>query len=404
MPAYRPREIVPLLTRALASMPVVVLTGMRQVGKTTLLRRDPSLKDRRYLTLDDFDTEAAARSDPASLVAGTDPVTIDEVQRAPDLLRAIQAEVDRDRRPGRFLLSGSANLLLASGVSESLAGRAVYLELGPLTSREVAGRTAQAPVLLDVLEGRIPEGTFDRLTRQSVALGGMPSVALQDADPDLWFQGFEHTYLERDVRSLARVPDLPQFRRFLRLVAHRTGSLASLSEIGRDAAVTSAVAGRYLGLLEASFTVHRLPPFLRSRVSRLVKSPKIYLADSGIATRLTRSRMATDPGDRLTGPLLETFVAQHLRALLGAWRPGATLGFWNIQGRHEVDLVIEEGDRCAAIEVKGAARWSDSDLCSLRRFLEVVPDCVAAVLACDTPRVVPLGDRLWAMPLGRLLA
>ena len=408
MGTYLHRELCPTIHRALETMPVVVITGMRQVGKTTLLKNDPELKQRRYLTLDDFPTRQAAVEAPERLLSNVEaPITIDEVQKAPRLLEVIKAAVDADRRPGRFLLSGSANLLLMSCVTESLAGRAVYLSLHPMVRRELHGTLAQ-PFIVSLFEGReVPSvWTGSAIGLNEILTGGMPPVVVDKASPEFWFQGFEQTYLERDIRSLAQVADLSQFQTFLRLTALRTGKILNVSDLARDAAVSASTATRYLGLLETSFSVLRLPPYLKNPGKRLVKSPKLYMADSGLAAYLlgvTASTIAP-VASAVMGPLLETYVADSLMAICRAWLPQARLFFWNHQGRFEVDFVVESGSRTIAVEIKSGSRWRSEDLRGLKRFLDESPHCIAGLLACDIPSPVPLGERLWAIPLDMLLA
>jgi len=401
------RDLVPAIAAALADMPVVVLTGMRQTGKSTLLTTAPEIKGRRYLTLDDFAQLAAAREDPEGFLADDEPLTIDEVQRAPELLVAVKRAVDRDRRPGRFLLSGSANLALLKGVSESLAGRAVYLTLRPFSLRELRQRTEE-PAFLPAFfrEPRLPRGHVEPIRPSEILAGGLPPVALKQVrDAGLWFRGFVQTYLERDVRDLAQVADLAAFRRFLQLAALRTGQVLNISELGRDAQQNATTSSRWLGLLETSFAVMRLPPHLGNRASRLIKSPKIYAGDAGLAAHLAGVEdLSLSADEPLRGPLWETYVAHSLGAVLEAHWPGARLGFWNIQGRHEVDFVIERGRDSLAIEVKSATRWTERDLAGLRAFLEHAPRCRAAVLAHRGEDAVRLGERLWALPLGTLLS
>jgi predicted AAA+ superfamily ATPase len=401
-----PRELAATLVAALDDMPVVVLTGMRQTGKSTLLTATPSLRLRRYVTLDDFAQLQSARADPEGFLGGDDLLSIDEVQRAPELLLAVKRAVDRDRRPGRFLLSGSANLSLLEGVTDSLAGRAASFTLRPLSVRELRGRTEQRPFLPRFFEEQKPSRAGDGpLREEEVLAGGLPPVALKQVrDPSLWFRGFEQTYLERDVRDLAQVADLPAFRRLLQLSALRTGQVLNVSELGRDAQQSASTAARWLGILEASFAVVRLPPFLGNRASRLIKAPKLYAADAGLAAHLAGvediSLAADEP---LRGPLFETYVAHSLGALLEAHWPGARLAYWNVQGRHEVDFVVESGRDCLAIEVKAGSRWTERDLAGLRAFLERTPRCRVAILSHNGGQAVKLGDRLWAVPLATLL-
>jgi predicted AAA+ superfamily ATPase len=407
MTAFRAREITPLLRHALRQMPVVVLTGLRQSGKSTLLQREPELAGRRYCSLDDFAQLEEARRAPESLVGSAEPLTIDEAQRFPELLTAIKREVDRDRRPGRFLLSGSANFSLLRDVSESLAGRAVHLALHPFTRREIRGTTETAPFLTRFFaEPRTPRRTEVAPIRpEEILRGGMPSVCLGAVDDaKLWFRGYEQTYLERDVRDLSRVSDLVAFRHLLRLATMRTAQVLKQSELARDAKLNAVTAGRYLALLEASFVLWRLPPYLANRASRLIKSPKIHAGDTGLACHLAGvTRLDAAAEEPMRGALFETWVVDNIAALCAARWPDARLCFWHVQGRHEVDLVIEDGRDCLAIEVKAAERWDDRDLAGLRAFLDATPRCRAGILAHNGTTPAALGERLWAVPIGMLV-
>lgn len=408
MTPYHPREITPAVRAALKAMPVVVLTGMRQSGKSTLVRRDPAFRKRRYLSLDDFAILEAAERDPEALVAGDEPLTIDEAQRAPQVLQVIKRAVDRRRRPGQFLVSGSANFALLKGVSESLAGRALYLTLCPMNRREIAGTVHAEPALFQFLNtGHWPNpGSAVPLMPREVLLGGMPSVCLREVtDPLLWFRGYEQTYLERDVRTLSQVADLIAFRRLLQLTALRTGQVLNQSELGRDAKLNAMTVARYLSLFETSFLICRLPPYLRNRATRLIKSPKVYLADSGLAGYLTGHGASVGVvQEPFFGALLETYAVQNLLSLCAAARQTAHLSFWNVQGRHEVDLVIEVDHNTVAIEVKGGSRWTEHDLAGLRAFIAHTPRCQAGLLAYNGTETVSLGHRVWAVPLALLLA
>jgi len=388
-------------------MPVVVLTGARQVGKTTLLLHDPAFEGRRYVNLDEFPQREAARRDPDALLEGPAPVTVDEVQRVPELLEAIKLAVDRDRAPGRFLLSGSANLELLAGVSETLAGRAVHVELQPLSRREARGGAGSPPFLAGFLAAPfVPPAAAGPVGPEEVLTGGMPTVRLdQVRRPATWFSGYEQTYLERDLRSLAHVADLPGFRQLLRLAALRTGQILNTSDLSRDVHLSYETVRRYLGLMETSCVLTRLPSFRGSRTTRLVKSPKLHVFDSGVAAWLAGVDSLDPAADEpLRGPLYETWVAQNLRALLGAWIPGARLHYWHVQGRYEVDFVVEAGRRTIGIEVKAATRWRERDLRGLRTFADRTPSCVATVLAYNGTEAVALGDRLYAVPLARLVS
>ena len=406
MTDYRPREMTSLLLGALKRLPVVVLSGLRQSGKSTLLTHGPEFSGREYRTLDDFAVLAAAERDPETLVEPPGPITFDEVQRCAGLLPAIKASVDRARRPGRFLLSGSANLALLAGVSETLAGRAVYLTLHPLTRREIRGQTRRKPMLLRFFEDQsLPRASADPVRPAEILLGGLPPVCLEPkSDSQMWLRGYVQTYVERDLRQLSQVTDLVAFRTLVNLAALRTAQVLNISMLARDAKLTSATATRYLQLLETSFLVRRVPPFLNNRSARLIKSPKLYFTDSGIAAYLAQVT-STHPAsaEPMRGALLETWVVENISAILDAHLPEATISYWHEQGRHEVDLVIEAGGKVWAIEIKAASRWSDSDLSGLNAFLDRTPQCVGGILAYNGKSAVSLGPRLWAIPLGHLL-
>lgn len=405
MTRYFGRAIARTITDALEDMPVVVLTGMRQTGKSTFLQTEPGLKERRYVTLDDFAQLEAAKENPEGFIDSNEPLTIDEVQKCPELLTVIKRAVDKRRRPGQFLLSGSANFSILKGVSESLAGRAVYYTMHPFVRREMDIKSGEVPFLKTFIsEPHLPKikSTLP-ITMDDILMGGMPTVCLGNVkNRGIWFKGYEQTYLERDVREFSQIGDIIQFRHLLHLTALRTGQLLSPSQLGRDAKMNATTTSRYLSILEASFFIYRMSPYLRSRASRLIKSPKIYISDPGLACYLAGIRdLASDP---IRGAMMETYAAHNLMGIIDSNWPEAHIYFWNVQGRYEVDFVIEEGNRCLAIEVKSGSRWEERDLSGLRAFLSMTPSCAAAILAYNGTEAVKLGDRLWAIPLSRVLS
>jgi predicted AAA+ superfamily ATPase len=408
MPDYHARDISAEVARALKSMPVTVVTGMRQTGKTTFLRSEPSLSDRTYISFDDFAQLEAAKSDPDGFLSQGSPMTIDEAQKCPEIFGAIKRAVDKKRISGRFLLSGSANFTILKNITESLAGRAVYLAIHPFNRREVARNTGAEPFIKKFFEKQDlrPARPARSVRPEDIMLGGMPTVCLRQVkDPAVWFKGFEQTYLERDVREMSQIGNLMALRALLRLAALRTGQLLSPSELGRDAKLSAATASRYLSLFDASFLITRIAPYLGNRASRLIKSPKLYLSDSGLAGYLA----SVDPGsdvrqDPLFGALFETYASQNLLSILAAKWQSAGLYFWAIQGRNEVDFVIESGRACLALEFKSAARWHDRDLAGLKAFLSATPHCKAAILCHNGEDAVKLGEKLWALPVGLVLS
>ena len=365
-----PRLVGEALRARLLVMPAVVVTGARQTGKSTLVERLVPGR-RRYLSLDDLDVLDAARRDPEVLVGGRAPVTLDEVQREPGLLGAVKRAIDRDRVPGRFLLTGSANLLLMRQVAESLAGRASYLSLWPMTRREQRGLgrcglwdellAARDGEWLDLLAAQ-PDTPAD--WRDLARRGGYPTPALAlTTGPEraIWFEGYERTYLERDLQDLAAISALPDFRRLMRAACLRLGQLVNQTELGRDVALPQPTVHRWLNLLEASYQLLRLPAYAVNRTKRLIKSPKLYWGDTGVALHLAG---ATDPG----GAHLENLVLQDLVAWRDARLEHAEIGYWRTAIGEEVDFVVEADRRLLPIEVKAGARPRLSDAAHLRTF------------------------------------
>ncbi len=408
MTAYWERDIGLKVLEALKDMPVVVITGMRQTGKTTFLQKQPGLNHRHYVTFDDFSQFEAAKLDPGRFVSSPVPLTIDEAHKCPEILVAIKRAVDRKRIPGQFLLSGSANFAVLKGISESMAGRSVYFTLHPFSRREIARQIRKKPFIqkfFDVQE--IPQiRRLPPIELEEILTGGMPSVSLhQVKNRLLWFKGYEQTYLERDVREISQIGNIIAFRNLLHLTALRTGQLLNPSGLGRDAKMNVATTSRHLSLLEASFIIYRLSPYLRNRASRLIKSPKIYMSDSGLGSYLTGIESVKRPSEEpLLGALFETYVAQNLLGIMDARWPEARLYFWSVQGRHEVDFVIEVGSSCMALEIKSGARWAARDLSGLKAFLSATPHCKAAILGYNGYDMVRLGEKMWAIPLSLLLS
>jgi hypothetical protein len=365
-----PRLVEPALAERLRVMPAVVVTGARQTGKSTLAaRRVPGA--RRYVSLDDLDALGTARRDPEALVGGNDPVTLDEVQREPGLLAAVKRAIDKDRTPGRFLLTGSANLLLMRQVSESLAGRASYLTLWPMTRREQRGEGRAGR--WDELLAANDEDWLDLLGdtaadpedwRPLARRGGFPTPALelQNArDWAIWFEGYVRTYLERDLQNLAAISALPDFRRLLRAACLRLGQLVNQTELGRDVSLPQATVHRWLNLLETSYLLVRLPAYAVNRTKRLIKAPKLYWGDTGLALHLAG---VEEPG----GAHLENLVLGDLFAWSSARLERVEIAYWRTASGEEVDFVIEAGDRLLPIEVKTSARPRLSDAAHLRSF------------------------------------
>lgn len=376
-PPYRPRWLEPALTEASREHPVVVLTGARQVGKSTVLQHAAPFRDWRYRSLDDLDVLAQARDDPAGLWAGVDAIVLDEVQRAPTVLHAVKRAVDSDRGR-RFVLSGSANLLLMQHVGESLAGRAVTFHLGPMTVGEIAG-VAPPSLLADALSGTWPPETIGQATDPLPWLlrGLMPALlTVQTPAGRLrWWEGYVQTYLERDLRQMAQIADLADFRRLMALLALRCGQLLNQSDIARDAGLSQPTAHRYIGLLEMTHLFHRLPSFAGSRTTQLVKSPRGFWSDPALAVFLSGYYdLDSLRASRELGGFFEALVFVHLAALAEQLVPRARLSFWRTRATGaEVDFVVTHGRRQLAIEVKLTERPGVRHTAGLKRFIDAQP-------------------------------
>jgi len=400
-----PRAIDTIVRSHLKVMPAVVLTGARQTGKSTLVER--LFPDRRYHTLDDLDIRDAVRRNPDLLVGGDVPVTLDEVQRAPDLLLAVKRAVDLDRRPGRFLLTGSANLLLMHRVSESLAGRASHLILRPMTQGEQRGQ-GRAGRWSELLEA--PEADWMALLSSQTARaedwrvaalrGGYPTPALELEDADaraIWFDGYVRSYLERDLQALSSIENLTDFRRLMRAAGLRLGTMVNQSELGRDVGLPQATVHRWLGLLEASFMLYRLPAYTVNRTKRLIKTPKLYWNDTGLAVH-----MAGEPGP--SGAHLENLILNDLKVWADTDRRVTEVGYWRTTAGEEVDLVVEVGDRLLPIEVKATTRPRLGDAVHLRAFRQEYGDrSMPGLLLHGGDRVEWLAPGLLAVPWWRIL-
>ena len=365
-----PRLVESSLAERLKVMPAVVLGGARQTGKSTLAEHLVPA-GRRYATLDDLDVLDAARRDPEALLGGKTPVTLDEVQREPRLLRAVKRAIDRDRKAGRFLLTGSANLLLMRQVSESLAGRASYLTLWPMTRREQLGQ-GRCGVWETLLAAR-DEDWRDLLAAERngpddwhalARRGGFPTPAVALEGPReraIWFDGYVRTYLERDLQDLSTISALPDFRRLMRAACLRIGQLLNQTELGRDAALPQPTVHRWLNLLETSYLAVRLPAYSVNRTKRLIKTSKIYWGDTGLALHLGGQ---DEPG----GSHLENLVLHDLLAWRDARLERAEIGYWRTAIGEEVDFVVETGGRLHPIEIKSGARPRLADAAHLRTF------------------------------------
>jgi predicted AAA+ superfamily ATPase len=398
---YIKRRLSNKISKIAGSFPVTVLTGARQVGKSTLLQQEFS--EYVYLSLDDFSLQEKVMRDPASLWVAEERVILDEVQKFPALLNAVKLAVDRSDRQCRFILSGSANLLLMQTVTETLAGRAMYLELYPLTIGEekqmLEGANFQC---LWQPDWQVPEQELEWVDPISYLLRGFfpPLLGFSDHEQVLaWLEGYTHTYLERDLRSLSQVDSLIDFRRLMQATALRTGSILNQADVAKDCGLSHATAHRYIRLLEISHLLSRIPAFSRSRKKRLTKSPKAFFLDPALAIFLSGIHdQETLRESRELGGYFETLVYLHLRAWCETRTPKPVIYYWRTVSGQEVDFVIEQGKKLLPFEVKFTLRPSVQDARHLLLFLEDYPEAVRGVLVHAGSRLQWLHSRVVAVP------
>ena len=387
---------------ALSDTPVVLIVGPRRAGKTTLVRKMGEI-GRTYITLDDQTVLEAAQSDPAGFIRGLDRAIIDEIQRAPDLLLAIKKTVDEDYRPGRFLLTGSANVLTLPRIADSLAGRMETIQMLPLAKAEVEGRT---PTFLERLfDGKL-QSQQDAIVGddlvQLVLLGGFPEAISRDSE-----RRRQDWSRSRDLRDIADVEKLTELPKFVRLLAEHSGQLVNYSQFGGSINVSHKTGQRYVGLLEQVFLIATVQPWFTNALKRIVKTPKLHFLDSGLLASvrgLTFDRVKADRGT--FGALLESFVFSEVLKLITASDLRLTPHHFRDRDMREVDIVLERDDgMIAGIEVKASATVKAGDFAGLKALAEACRDRFAfGVVLYDSADVVPFGDRLAAAPLSCLWA
>ena len=402
----RGRHAIPALNAALSDTPVVLIHGARQCGKSTLARA--AAPRATHVTLDDAAALGAIAADPHGYLAGIPgQVVIDEVQRAPGLFPAIKLEVDRRRTPGRFLLTGSANVLLVPRISESLAGRMEIITLRPFSQGEIEGVvetfidrafaprwTAPPPVSA--------KGTslVDRVVR-----GGYPEVVARDSADRraAWFGAYITTILERDVRDIANIEGLTDMPRLLALLASRASGVLNFADLSRSLAIPQTTVKRYANLLQLTFLVHLLPAWANNKGLRLTKAPKVMLADTGLACHLInagRDRLLADGA--AWGAMLENFLAMELLKQTGWSKAPVSLFHFCTPSGQEVDLVLEErGGRVVGVETKASSSVDHSDFKGLRALAEAAgKKFVRGIVLYTGEHTLPFGENMFAVPMG----
>ena len=408
MKGIKPRWLRRDLQAALRVLPVTVLTGARQTGKTTLTQAiEPA---RAYFTLDDLGILDQAERNPDSLLA-TRPVILDEVQRAPQILLAVKRAVDTQRRAGDFILTGSANLLLMKHVADTLAGRAIYLDLRPFCPTEWQERKdALLPLErlfapdFDWRDWPDEPGDWPRWLLR----GGFPPALKinSEADRSLWFTSYVQTYLERDLRQLSAVSSLPDFQRVMMLAARRTGKLLNQADLARDAALSHPTTHRYLNLLETGCLITRIRPLATNPSTALVKAPKLLWTDCGLAAWLAGIKSSADVTTRMDAGF---WLEQTLFQTLETWRAldpqQRKLHFWRDRAGHEVDFILEEAGKLVALEIKAGSQVTTGDATGIRAFRDDLKRKASLVrgVVLHGGKARPLEEGVLALPWGWLV-
>lgn len=402
------RLIEPRIEEAMTDTPVVMLAGPRQAGKTTLVRQIAEQQGMQYLTLDDELTLMSAREDPTGMVRTLDRAVIDEVQRAPGLLLAIKRSVDEDRRPGRFLLTGSANLMTLPAVADSLAGRMETLSLLPLSQSEIEAHeenwidNAFSGKLLRTDDPALGDDLVQRVLR-----GGYPeAISRTSARRRIaWGRQYVDSLIRRDVKDVAAVDKLDQLPRFLRALAQTAGQMCNYSRLGGQVGLDGKTAARYAGVFEQMYLLRRVEVWTRNRLSRVVKTPRLQFMDSGLLATLLALNNDEVRRDRTRfGNVLETFVFGELLKHSTIAEDDYQLLYYRDTDKFEVDVVIENaaGD-VVGIEIKAAATVRGSDLKGLKKLAGLAGrQFRMGVVLYDGAETLPLGDGLWAVPLSSL--
>lgn len=407
-PIYQ-RRIEPRLADAMQDTPVILLAGPRQAGKTTLVKHIAQQRTLRYLTLDDELTRLSAQEDPAGLIRSLDQAIIDEIQRAPQLLLSIKKSVDEDRRPGRFLLTGSANLMALPALADSLAGRMETLSLLPLSQSEIESRSTN---WIDcVFAGQLP--TVPSPAREEHSLiervlrGGYPEMISRTTPKRraTWARQYIDALIQRDVRDVADIDKLDHLPRFLRALAHTAGQMCNYTQLGGQVGLDGKTAARYISVFEHMYLLRRIDVWARNRLNRVVKTPKLQFIDAGLLATLLDLNAEEIQQDRTRfGNVLETFVFSELLKHTTTSDDEYHLLYYRDADKVEVDFVIENAvGHLVGVEVKATATVRESDLRGLKKLSGLAGNQFKmGVLLYDGTETLPLGNGIWAAPISTL--
>lgn len=405
---YVQRLINAKIAEAMTDTPVIFLAGSRQTGKTTLVRKLAEQQGMEYCTLDDNATLLSAKQDPISFIQSLNTAVIDEVQRAPELLLALKKTVDEDRRPGRFLLTGSANLMALPQVADSLAGRMETLKLYPFSQSELHNRNSNwldAIFNDEILQASQAETGADLVN--IVLQGGFPEMRSRQTPKrrNAWAKQYLDALLLRDVRDIAEIDKLDQLPRLLRALANYAGQMCNFSQLGAELGLNHKTIANYINIFEQIFLLKRIPAFAKTNLKRLIKTPKLQFIDSGLLSNLLGLSADSVAKDRNQfGHVLETFVYGELLKHQSLAEQDYEILYFRDHAQNEVDFVIENAQgELVAIEVKASATLQKSDFKGLNKFSELVPNKFKmGILFYDGKQTLPMGNNNWAVPIASL--
>ena len=401
-----------ILRESLQDTPVVLIHGSRQCGKTTLAQLVGRELGYHYITFDDDNELQAAKADPIGFIQSLpEHTTLDEIQRTPELFTAIKASVDQNRKPGRFILTGSANVLLLPQLADSLAGRMEIIHLRPLAQTEIAG--LKPTFLQQLFNANFSEATSKRnhvrlgeSLAQLICRGGYPAAITRNNAKrrNSWYRNYITTIIQRDVQDIASIRNLNTLPKLLTLAASQTARLFNAADLASPFSISRPTIREYLTLLEQIFLIDQLQPWHSNRLSRLIKTPKMHLADTGLACSLMGVNSQTLWQDKaLLGQLLETFIYLEIRKYAD-WHD-EELKFYHFRNKDkvEVDIIIEQGQQMAGIEIKAAASVTQSDFKGLNKLKDACgKQFSAGVVFYDGETILPFGDKLFAVPISLL--
>ena len=404
------RTLSSTIVQVSETFPVLLVTGPRQVGKTTLLEMCAA-KDRGYVTLDDFELRELARNDPGLfLQMHPPPITIDEIQYAPELFSYIKIAVDKARQPGMFWLTGSQKFQLMKGIAESLAGRVAIIDMLGLSQAEIVGRAFHTLPFLPTSEwlnharGKAGKPKLLMDVYENIWYGSYPKViADQHVSRDLFYNSYIQTYIQRDVRDIIKIADVTSFSRFLRVIAARTGQLLNFSDIARDVDIDHKTVKSWLSVLETSGLVYLLRPYFNNVTKRLIKTPKLYFLDTGLCSYLTKwpSAESLEAG-AMSGAILETYILSEI--LKSYWHNGKSAYFYYYRDidQKEIDLVLEEGNTLYPVEFKKTATPSKNASRYFPMLAKLGRDVGHGAVICLREKDIPLSREVDAVPVGYL--